>query len=1025
MSYYQGGYLSVPSFDGPSDTRSNTSHRSGGSQSRHHSQPSGSHVSASHVSASHHGSQAPGSRPPSNAGGASGPQGYPEPLGYDPGREKKFGEDFNKNIDLPPEAYVQGKLNTPFARRPGFGSQGKKVGVQVNQFRLLNVPLQDVIQYDISLDPEPLRPSFIKKVWNTSGVQAALKKDPTYGIMPHSWLYDGHRLVWSRNNFPRIEIKVDMDKEQGRPSIPGRSNKFVLLLTRRTTIRLASLKSYLEGKSEWDTHVLECMNFFDHVIRHWPSQHLLAIKRNFYDTEKSRPFPLSEPHRTIEGIKGIYASIRMNSSMLTGGLGLGINVDVANTAFWRGDISMAEFVRNFLWSFKREWDGMPWPNIYQALRPAPYDDLRHPGRKVPGMSEMFRALRRLQKLTFTVKHRGKSNDSKVYRIKNFLFDAGKYGSEGANARNVTFKRGEDETTIEQYFKDQYGVRLIHWQLPLIETTRSGYFPMECVLVNRFQRYNFKLEPDQTARMIKFAVTRPAQRSQAIMENVKALKWVEDPILKEFGINIKPVMETVGARIIANPKIQFAKKVADPGTRGRWDLRGQMFAGPNPRPLRAWAVIVVNRCVDQPTAQRFAGAFVTSYKGLGGNIATSQPQCFLLSMERSAATADEIEKIYKAVGAQYQAPPDLFFFILPDKSQVVYERLKKNMDIRLAMVSQMVQSSHAVKAQPQYCANVAMKVNAKLGGFTSKLVGANFFIAPTMIIGVDVSHGSHGQAGGGGASIASMAAMTISMNRDATRYAAVCETNGQRIEILSPARIREMIPSTVERWCQEHKCAPQHVFYFRDGVSEGQFAGVLQSEAEEVREQIEKVGRAKIKLTVIVATKRHSIRFFPTGPDGGDNNKNPLPGMVVEHEVTHPFHYDFYMCSHVAIQGTARPVHYHVLHDEVGMPIDKLQQMIYHQCYQYMRSTTPVSIHPAIYYAHLAAARARAHEDVAISERDPMHRLERMNRPLAKGDNSSTTSSTQEYVPPLMPIGGTENKAHPRNVEFFKNTMWYI
>lgn len=102
MSHYQGGYLAVPSFDGPSDTRSDTSRRSGGSQSRHQSQLSGSHVSASYQ-----GSQAPGSRRPSNSGASSEPQGYPKPLGYDPGREKKFGEGFNKNVDLPPEAYVE------------------------------------------------------------------------------------------------------------------------------------------------------------------------------------------------------------------------------------------------------------------------------------------------------------------------------------------------------------------------------------------------------------------------------------------------------------------------------------------------------------------------------------------------------------------------------------------------------------------------------------------------------------------------------------------------------------------------------------------------------------------------------------------------------------------------------------------------------------------------------------------------------------------------------------------------------
>ena len=91
----------------------------------------------------------------------------------------------------------------------------------------------------------------------------------------------------------------------------------------------------------------------------------------------------------------------------------------------------------------------------------------------------------------------------------------------------------------------------------------------------------------------------------------------------------------------------------------------------------------------------------------------------------------------------------------------------------------------------------------------------------------------------------------------------------------------------------------------------------------------------------MASKRHHIRFFP-GP-AGDRSQNPLPGTLVEKDVTHPFEYDFYLNSHSAIQGTARPTHYHVLMDEIGMSANELQNMIYEHSYQYMRSTTPVSL----------------------------------------------------------------------------------
>lgn len=76
---------------------------------------------------------------------------------------------------------------------------------------------------------------------------------------------------------------------------------------------------------------------------------------------------------------------------------------------------------------------------------------------------------------------------------------------------------------------------------------------------------------------------------------------------------------------------------------------------------------------------------------------------------------------------------------------------------------------------------------------------------------------------------------------------------------------------------------------------------------------------------------------------GDKNGNALPGTLVERDITHPFDYDFYLSSHSAIQGTARPVHYQVILDEAKVPVNDFQRMVYQHCYQYMRSTTPVSL----------------------------------------------------------------------------------
>jgi eukaryotic translation initiation factor 2C len=89
---------------------------------------------------------------------------------------------------------------------------------------------------------------------------------------------------------------------------------------------------------------------------------------------------------------------------------------------------------------------------------------------------------------------------------------------------------------------------------------------------------------------------------------------------------------------------------------------------------------------------------------------------------------------------------------------------------------------------------------------------------------------------------------------------------------------------------------------------------------------------------------------------------------------------------------------------------ELQSFIFEHSYQSVRSTTPVSLHPAVYYAHLAADRARAHiNDSPVSS----------GKKETKADQQSSTGSSFKSgveVAPLMAMLG---------VRGLKDVMWYI
>ncbi|KAK1414061.1 hypothetical protein QVD17_29799 [Tagetes erecta] len=119
------------------------------------------------------------------------------------------------------------------------------------------------------------------------------------------------------------------------------------------------------------------------------------------------------------------------------------------------------------------------------------------------------------------------------------------------------------------------------------------------------------------------------------------------------------------------------------------------------------------------------------------------------------------------------------------------------------------------------------------------------------------------------------------------------------------------------------------------------------------------------LTFVVVQKNHRLHscFFPETHDGQRTNTstgNILPGTVVDTKICHPTEFDFYICSHNGKEGTSCPAHYHVLHDEKKFTADGLQKLTYGLCYTYARRKESVSMVPAIYYARLAACRARVY-----------------------------------------------------------------
>ncbi|PLN80024.1 eukaryotic translation initiation factor 2c [Aspergillus taichungensis] len=859
--------------------------------------------------------------------------------------------------------------------RPGFNTTGKEIEVLMNAFPIVKFPNKTVYQYDVHVGNGAEKNVVIKKVWDSNARKSALKQI----------IFDGSKLAWSMNNYSNgLNVMVDLDAEQGRA---GRaSNVFRLVVRPTKTVNLAVLNAWLQGRTSMQESVLEALNFLDHVLREYPSGRFVAIKRSFFDPNGEN----RDLGNAVLAFKGVYQAIRPALNR-----GLIVNIDVSNTCFW-ARISFTGAAMAVL-------DARDHQHLTHLLRAAPDG--------FGGVTEshgFYEVHRRLRKLHVQPHYAGCPVSGTTFVVKGLL---------NAHARQYTIDYNNKATgvvekmTVDAYFKKKYNVILNDWELPMVETTKKGVvYPMEVLTIQGLHKYPWKLNEWQTSAMIKYAASRPAERLSFIQKSKEMLDHSADPVLRSFGLQVDTNMIRTKARLLPNPEIQFGgNQRLNPGTNGRWDLRGKKFYQPNKRPLESWSIGFFpgkRNAINKTQIEKFADGFIKSYAGHGGSV-PNRP----LIVELKEDIAEALKKLYNSTGLRFQKDPQLLIIVVPDKNSFTYSRIKKSCDCRWGVPSQCLQAAHVAKANPQYISNVLMKVNAKLGGTTARIVPKvkeATLRAKSMIIGADVTHAPMGVWS------PSMAAMSVCMDSFGGRYWGSCEANGDRTEIIARANIEHMLTPLVREWMATvgQGRAPEHVYYFRDGVSTGEFEHVLKQEVFDMKSIFMKLTQEqwKGKFTVIIANKRHHLRAFPKPGDRNsvDRNGNPLPGTLIEKDVTSPHDWDFLLYSHIALQGTSRPVHYHVILDQIGHKAQELENMIYDHCYQYMRSTTSVSLFPAVYYAHLISNRARPHEDVPASSGPQSGPEVKLTNPKPKN---------KAVDPRLLPIHGTSNR--------LPFGMWYI
>ncbi|XP_058180389.1 protein argonaute 16-like [Rhododendron vialii] len=854
-------------------------------------------------------------------------------------------------LSLPPRPAIKSptvkpeKLDTPkhsIISRQGFGAAGRPISLVVNHFKAsIKCPNKSFYQYTVSItwgDNEAvlikgLKRKVVDKLYQTYFSELAGRR---YAYDGEQSLYTVGPLHGNRLEFAVVLeesfAKRDSSSHRGNNSEYSKRSKhsfqpkiFKVEISYAAKIPLRSISLALQGSKA--KHAQDPLRVLDTILQQQASDRgCLLVRQSFFHDD---PRNFTDIGGGVTRCQGLYSSFRATHG------GLSLNMDVSATM-----IVTPGPVIDFLLAKQ------------DAKKPCNIDWAKEANE----MLKTMRVRTRHTNMEFRIVGLSEMPCNQQYfswKVKN-----GDGGDDGEKTVEIS---------VYEYFAKHHKIQLTYSaDMPCLNVSRksTNCLPLELCNLVSFQRYTKELSPTQRASLLDKSRQEPQECIQALTNAVRNCRFDSDPLLAACGISIEKQLTQVDGRVLEAPRLKFGKGEDCIPQNGRWNYYNKQLL--NPIPIEWWAVINFSTCCDTSHLSR---ELINCARNKGLHI--KGPHTLIEEDPRygSSSPVVRVEKMFEKIVSKFPSRrPQFLLCILPErKTSDIYGPWKKICLCDKGIATQCLSPSK-ININGQYLTNVILKINAKLGGINSLLAieiepflgepPINSWVplikdTPTMILGMDVSHGPSGS------NTPSIASVVGSLSWPLiSRYRAAVRTQSPKVEMIESlfkplanggddGIMRELLMDFYLT-SAEHK--PAQIILFRDGVSESQFNQVLTGELDDIIKAYKHLGKGDIpKFTVIVAQKRHHTKLFQER-----GSKNVPPGTIVDTKIVHPRSYDFYMCAHAGMIGTSRPAHYHVLLDEIGFSPDQLQDFVHSLSYIYQRSTTAISIVAPVKYAHHAA-----------------------------------------------------------------------
>ncbi|KAK4779556.1 hypothetical protein SAY87_015662 [Trapa incisa] len=661
-------------------------------------------------------------------------------------------------LDVPPNVIpekaelIKKPDRLPMARR-GLGSKGQRIPLFTNHFKVNVTNLEGhLFHYSVSLAYEDDTPFDGKGI----GRKVIDKVQETYNseLGEKHFAYDGEKSLFtvgplplnkleftvvledvpsSRNNGNASPDGPDRSNEADRKRIrrPYRSKTYKVAISFAAKIPMQALASALRGQDSENSQ--ETLRVLDIILRqHAAKQGCLLVRQSFFH---------NDPKNFVDVGGGVYGCRGFHSSFRTIFL-----ADVSTTM-----IVKPGHVVDFLIENQKVNDpySLDWAKAKRMLKNLKISaSPSNTEYKITGLSE-----KPCNEQLFSLKSRNGNGDGESL-----------------------------ELTVYDYFVNHRHIELRYsGDFPCINVgkpKRPTFIPIELCTLVPLQRYTKSLTNLQRASLVEKSRQKPQERMRVLSDALKKSNYSKEPLLLSCGIDICNDFTQVEGRVLPAPRLKVGNGDDLFPRNGRWNFNNKKLV--DPTKIQRWAVVNFSARCD-------VHGLVRDLIKCGDMKGISIEQPFDIFQEnpefRRAPPVVRVEKLFEEIERKLPGLPQFLLCLLPErKNSDIYGPWKKKNLSEHGIVTQCIAPT---RVNDQYLTNVLLKINAKLGGLNSMLSIEHspsipmVSKVPTILIGMDVSHGSPGQS-----SIPSIAAVVSSRQWPLiSRYRASVRTQSAKVEMV--------------------------------------------------------------------------------------------------------------------------------------------------------------------------------------------------------------------------------------------------